>query len=258
MKKKFKIFNKEQQKIIVQVENPSGENLAFIAHGLGGFKEQPHIQVFAETFLKHNFVVIRWDATNSMGESDGEMEDATLTNYYSDLKSILNWAKQQKWYKEPFTLAGHSLGSACCIMFAGEYPRKIKALAPISVFLSGKAYLDGLGVKEVNQWKKKGYLLQKSKSRPGLIKKLNWTLAEDMLKYNLFDVAEKISAPTLLIVGSKDKGTPPKTQQTFYNNLSTKKKELHFIEQAGHTFRDPEHLKEIKEIFNKWIISLDS
>ncbi len=63
--------------------------------------------------------------------------------------------------------------------------------------------------------------------------------------------------PVLLIVGENDKSTPDKTVKDFYNNLPEGKKELHIIKNAPHTFRDPNHLKEIKEIFIKWIKKIE-
>src|SRR5260221_6400320 len=94
------IKNRKGQKIAVIVEQPNGQTkgLAFVMHGLGGFKEQPHIQVMAEAFLDNGYRVVRFDATNSFGESEGKYEDATTTNYYEDLEDVINWSKKQSWY----------------------------------------------------------------------------------------------------------------------------------------------------------------
>ena len=53
-------------------------------HGLGGFKEQPHIETFAESFFELDYTVIRFDTTNTFGESEGNYENATVTNYLED------------------------------------------------------------------------------------------------------------------------------------------------------------------------------
>jgi len=60
--------------------------------------------------------------------------------------------------------------------------------------------------------------------------------------------------PVLLIVGENDTSTLPEHQQILYAALPGKK-EFHVIKGAPHTFRDPEHLAEIKQLFNSWIKS---
>lgn len=52
MKKEI-IYNRNGQKVVVLLDeavNPKG--LAFVMHGLGGFKEQPHIQAMALSFRR--------------------------------------------------------------------------------------------------------------------------------------------------------------------------------------------------------------
>lgn len=250
---KVKIKNRQNKKIVVQIDNKDkGNELVFIAHGLGGFKEQKHMESFTKAFIKAGYIVIRWDAANTIGESEGNMENATLTNYYEDFEDVVKWAESQTWYKEPFVISGHSLGSACCILYTSKYPNKVKALAPISLFMSGKTYYDSLGKPKIEKWKKQGFILQESTSKPGVMKKLSWKLMQDMLKYELLDNAKTIDKPTLLIVGSKDTGTPPSDHKEFLDLLKTQDKELHIIDGSPHTFKEKGHLKEIKEIMYAW------
>jgi len=61
--------------------------------------------------------------------------------------------------------------------------------------------------------------------------------------------------PVLLIVGENDNGTPPEHQQILFDALPGPK-EMHIIQGAPHTFRDPKHLAEVKTIFAKWVQSL--
>src|SRR3989344_7367385 len=137
----MKIFikNRNDKKIAVVVDkNQKSKGLAFVMHGLGGFKEQKHIQTFADAFREKGFIVIRFDTTNTLGESDGAYEDATVTNYYEDLEDVIGWASGQRWYQEPFYLAGHSLGGLSVALYAEKYPEKVKGLIPISTVVSGK------------------------------------------------------------------------------------------------------------------------
>ncbi len=257
---KLKIKNRKGQNAVVLLEVPQNQKgLAFVMHGLSGFKEQPHIAIFAEAFNDKGFTVVRFDTTNTYGESDGKYEDATTTNYYEDLEDVIDWAKSQPWYQEPFYLAGHSLGGICIILYAENYPEKVKGLAPISTVVSGKLSAETEKHKRILvDWEKTGWRAEKSKSIPGLIKRLKWSHMVDRLKYDVLPQVGSLTMPVLLIVGEEDESTPVEHQKILYESIPSTKKELHIIKSAPHTFREAGHLKEIKKIFSDWIKSLDS
>ena len=257
MEQKLFIRNRKGQKVAVLVEQPENSvGLAFVMHGLSGFKEQPHIQAYADAFRENGYTVVCFDTTNTFGESDGSYEDATTTNYYEDLEDVIEWAKSQPWYQEPFVLAGHSLGGICTALWAEQYPESVKGLAPTSTVVSGKLSTETDDYRDtVDEWRRTGWLVQDSTSKPGMIKRLKWSRMEDRLKYDLLPEVYKLTMPVLLIVGEYDKSTPPEHQKILYDKLPGKK-EMHIIKGAEHTFREEGHLKEIKEIFNRWIKGL--
>ena len=255
-KPKIKNRNNQTLVLITEIQTPQ-KGLAFIAHGLGGFKEQTHLQAISEAFLESEYSVVRWDAANTIGESEGSMEEASITTYYEDLEDVINWSKKQPWYQEPFVLCGHSLGGIITALYAEKYPEKVKALAPISTVVSGKLSFDASKKKELEEWKKKGFRLEESKSKPGVIKKLKWAHMEDRLKYDLLEDVGKLTMPVLLMVGEMDKVTPLGHQKILYDAIPNDKKELNVIKSAPHTFKDQEHLEEIKKIFLNWIKSIN-
>jgi len=252
---KIFIQNRKNQKICVLIEQPAGieKGLAFVMHGLGGFKDQPHIAVFAKAFLDNGYTVVRFDTTNTFGESDGQYEDATVTNYYEDLEDLISWAKGRSWYQEPFCLVGHSLGGICTALYAERHPEKVKALAPISTVVSGELSVDCRNPDETKEWERTGWRIEPSLSRPGHFKKLKWAHMLDRLKYDLLPEVGRLAMPVLLIVGDQDTHTPSAHQQILLDAIPGSKKEMHVVKNAPHTFRAPEHLEEISDIFNKWI-----
>jgi len=253
MKKDF-IHNRKKLKIAILLDEiKNNKGLAIVMHGLGGFKEQAHLQAMTEAFLENNYTVLRFDTTNTLGESDGDYADATVTNYYEDLEDVIKFAKQQSWYKEPFILAGHSLGGICTALYAENHPKEVKALAPISTVVSGKLSIESKEQKgELEEWKRTGWRIKLSHSKPGMIKRLKWSHMKDRLKYDLLLKANQLTMPVLLIVGDSDNSTLPEHQQLLYSKLPSKK-EIYIIKNAPHTFKDPKHLEEIKGIFNNWI-----
>ncbi len=250
---KTSIQNRRGQKLVVVIEQSKKPRaLAFIMHGLGGFKEQPFIRATAEALLEHGYTVVTFDTTSAFGQSDGDYADATTTNYFEDLEDVIGWAAKQRWYIEPFLLAGHSLGGICTALYAERNPAKVKALFPASTVVSGKLSLETYTPEELKQWQEKGWQEEPSASKPGVIKRLKWSHMADRLNYDLLPNINKLTMPVLLVVGELDSPTPPQHQKILYEALPGPK-ELHVIKGAPHTFRDLKHLHEIRQIVTTWL-----
>lgn len=257
MEKLF-IQNRDGKRITVLLDLvETHQGLAFVAHGLGGFKEQPHIQAFADAFKESGYSVVRWDAIHTLGESEGSFEDATVTNYFEDLEDVINWAKTQMWYQEPFALCGHSIGGMAVALYAEKYPEQVKGLAQISTMVSGALSLQehhkSDKKEELEEWRRTGILIKESTSKPGTYKRLKWHHMEDRMRYDLIPAADALRMPVLFIVGEHDTGTPPEHQKILYDAIPHDNKELHIINGAEHTFRSPAHLEEVKTILKNWI-----
>jgi pimeloyl-ACP methyl ester carboxylesterase len=256
---KLLIKNRREEKVSVLIEYPDGESkgVAFIMHGLGGIKERPHLETFASAFLNNGYIAVRFDATNTFGESDGSYENATTTNFREDLEDVIAWAKTQSWYSEPFCLAGHSLGGIATALYAQKHPDMVKGLAPISTVVSGALMIEAdkeYRPEAIAEWDRKGWRTVPNASVPTGFSRLRWEeFKSDVLRYDLLKESASLVMPILLIVGENDDVTPPKHQQLFFDAISHNKKELHVIKGAPHTFNAPEHLEEIRHIFDAWI-----
>jgi alpha-beta hydrolase superfamily lysophospholipase len=228
-------------------------------HGLGSTKETPNITYLVETFLRHNYIVVNFDATNSVGESEGKYEDATLGKHYEDLVDVISWAKKQEWYKEPFMLAGHSMGGYAVLQYAEDFPSEVKgvfAFAPcISGALSFKAK-EKYETESFKNWKSTGWQIRESKSNPGLIKKLPWSHMEERLIHDLLPNSSRLNMPVAILVGEKDEQCPLEHQEILFNNLNTRK-DLYTITGAPHTFRSENDLNSLKKHLDLWLSSFE-
>lgn len=251
--KKVSIKNREGLKLVILTEvKPRQKGLAFVMHGQGGFKEQPHIKLMADAFKKVGYSAIRFDTTCSLGESGGKMENVSITQSFADLEEVINWTKKQKFYQEPFALAGHSLGGICVALYAEKYPEKVKLLAPISTVVSGQLSKEAHTKKELKEWKESGRKLEISHSKPGVEKIIKWSEFLDRLRYDLLKKTDNLTMPVLLVAGEKDKSTPVRHQRILYKKLSGSK-EFHVIKGSPHTFRKFKHLKEFRRIIDQWL-----
>lgn len=258
----MKIKNRKGQNIDVVVdEAPNAKGIVFVMHGLGGFKEQNHIKMFAEAFVEKDVTAIRFDTTNTLGESDGAYENATVTNYYSDLEDVIEWSRLQKWYQEPFYLIGHSLGGLCTALYAEKHPSKVKGLSPISTVVSGKLSEEAhkeFEPESYDTWQKTGWLIKESNSKPGTMKKLKWSHMNDRLQYDLIPGAGLLTMPVLLITGEKDTATPPKHVEILYKALPGSVQSHFLIHDAPHTFTEPKHIEEVKMLIQNWITAIEN
>ncbi|MFZ2072406.1 MAG: alpha/beta fold hydrolase [Minisyncoccia bacterium] len=259
---KFYIKNRKGLNMVGNIlvpENPKG--LSFVLHGLGGFKEQLQIKALADTLFKNSFIVVNFDATNSIGESDGKYQDATMQNHYEDLVDVINWAETQSWCKEPFVLAGHSLGGYAVARYAEEFSKKVKAVFPFAAVFSGKDSFEAsnkFNKEELKKWEETGWKIKIGRSKPGLEMKLPWSHMEERLKHDLKPNADKINMPILFVVGENDTSCPPDQQKKFFDLLSENtNKEFYIIKGMSHTPREEEYLNKLKEIFDNWLKRLN-
>lgn len=253
---KLFIKNRHNQNVSVLVEKPEKPvGLAFVMHGLGSNKDFPHIKALSICLLKNDFTVVSFDARNTNGESEGKMEEATVSGYYNDLDDVLSWSKNQNWYQEPFYLVGHSLGSFCVSFYTENHPEKVRALAPISLVISGELLFEAWGAEDLKKWEISGLKEWESSAIPGLINRVKYNFVSDALQYDLRPRISQLTQPVLMVVGSSDTATPVEQQKAFFEKLPGSK-EFHIIKDAGHTFSGQKYLQELTEIFDHWLKSL--
>jgi pimeloyl-ACP methyl ester carboxylesterase len=234
-------------------ESEDQKGLAFVMHGLGDSKDSRHIKKFSKCFLDNNYTVVRFDTTNTFGESDGVFEDANITNYYEDLEDVISWSKTKNFYQEPFILCGHSLGAISSAFYAENYPEKVKALAPFSTVVNVELSKQTYTKEDLANWEKTGWLVEDWGAQGKI--RLKWSYMEEKEKYDLIKKADKLIMPVLMIVGELDNCTLPEHQRILFDVLPGKK-EIHIIKNAPHTFRESEHLKEVYGILDSWIKNL--
>ena len=257
---RFSIKNRKGLKIVGNIyipENPKG--LAFTLHELGGFKEQKHIMVLVNTLLENGYTVVNFDATNSIGESEGKYENATMQLHYEDLVDIIAWAKTQDWYKEPFILAGHSLGGYAVGRYAEDYQKEVKAVFPYAAVVAGELSYkteEIFDAEKFKAWKETGWQKRISASKPGTELNLPFSHMEERLKHDLRPNAYKLTMPVLFVVGENDKACTTGNEKALYD-IVPGPKEMHIVPGAPHTFKDPEHLAQLKIIFEKWLRKIE-
>lgn len=242
MIKKVFITNRKGLKMSIRLNIDKGNTkLAFLEHGLSSRKEYPHMQVLEEVFAEFGYNVINIDATNSLNESESSDEGITTTGHYEDLVDVIEWAKSQPFYTEPFALAGQSLGAISVVRYSGQYPNKVNLLIPCAFPYYN--YVE----EELNEFAKEviknGYCDKVSKST-GKVLRLKSAYVEDMKQLDISSQIKMITANTHVIVGSKDNEEHLKNSRILYQMLNCKK-EFHLMEGVPHDLANTPHDKQL-------------
>jgi alpha-beta hydrolase superfamily lysophospholipase len=235
--------------IIDEVKNQKG--LVFVMHGFGSFKEHKLLTRVAKIFNEKDFTAIRFDTTNSIGESEGKLEDATMTEYFEDLEDIIEWSKSQKWYQEPFSLVGHSLGGYCIANYAIKNQDRVNSLILFGSIISGKLFQETDKIKPLlKDWKEKGIREWESSSSPGVFKKSKYAFIEDGMNHDLLKNADKIKCPVVMITGENDESIPVEHQKMLFDKIKSSK-QFYVLKTGNHNLKGMEDSPELFSIISK-------
>ncbi|MCT4616950.1 MAG: lysophospholipase [Candidatus Gracilibacteria bacterium] len=235
MKKELFIKNRLNQKINVLVENIGADKLAFIVHGVAGNVIEEDIRQISKTLQNNGFCVVSFDAVNASGKSDGDMQFATFSGYYNDLIDVIAWGCSQDFYKEKFLLVGHSMGAMLVMKYNSENSKKINGLCIYNPSTGAENLSNYKPWREV-KWEEVGFVEWDSTSTPGKKKRLNWSLVEDLRKYNIDDYLI-INKPLLQISGRLDEVVRYEAQKKLFEKIVSSDKMLETLEDGKHNFR---------------------
>ncbi len=244
--KYFKFKNRAEKKIntrVTIVDNPKG--VCFVQHGFTGNMDEEQIKIFERLYTKNGWNVVNINCTNSFNDSDGKIDDFTFGRHKTDLSDSIKWAKEQKWYKEPIALIGHSAGGFSVIMNAVEYNDIIDHIVPVSTVTSGinliSSYKDSMK-EEFEKWQRQGY---RDIEQDGSTDRISMKNIFKFIDYSVFDDLHKISVPAYFIVGSDDDLTKIEHIRRAYDRIKSCDKKFIIIDGANHCFDN--HLKILEE-----------
>ena len=254
------IKNRYGLKLVIQVDTPENpKNLVFIQPGQGGFIGQTHIAAFAEAFLANDFRVVRFDPTHSVGGSGGDIMDVTYDGYVEDLEDVINWARKQEWFQQPFALCGHSMGAQSTAWYAEQHSDEINCLAPIAPVVNYNLLMKTYDPEYLEDWQERGHVEITSHSKPGVIKKVGWGVNESLKKFDLLPNASRLTMPVLFMAGEFDRGCPYENQKILFDLMPSKNKRFVKIDDVEHSFRNnetreyDEKLNEVKNAISTWL-----
>lgn len=230
--------------------------VAFVQHGYSGSVVEDHINIINATYHANGYTVVAFDCTNSFNGADGDIEDATTELHLHDLEDGIAWAKLQPWYREPFALAGHSLGGFAALLYAEENPAEILHLFPAAAVINGslreEAYTK-YAPDMFNALKADGFQVTRTE-REGVTYegRRTWRSFEALFKFDALAKAGELRMPVLLLVGANDTACPPEHQRILFDALPGPKC-LRVIADADHCYCEKH--TELMAILDAWLKS---
>ena len=241
--------NNQGQAIHVKIYNENGDKLAFVLHGLASNMNHQTVQTTKQAFLKNGYTVVTLDARYSLGKSDGDVAHVSLNTLSEDLETVVNWAKTQPFYHEPFAVAGHSLGGAASILYSKNH-NHVNFLIPIAPVISGEQWKTSC-MKNMpdfcKQWKEKGYY---EYTLNGKSVNIFYSVVENAKSYNALDFADNITAPTLFIIAENDNIIEETDIQKTADLMNAK---VVKISQSTHNFTRKQNLNDLYQAIDDFI-----
>ena len=237
-------FQNKKGKRLIGILNKINENDIIII-GLHGFRSSKDPKTYVkmqELLEKENINFFRFDLS-AHGESEGETIDMLVSDFVDDVKSSIEFLRNKGYNR--FGLFGSSIASIPLLYNAKEN-NSIKFVAlrsPSSDYYSQQ--LRKFSKEEIKIWKDRDYIIKES-YRPF---KISYRLLKESKNYSLYDIAQYIKCPVLIIHGSEDKVVLPEDPVKLSKLLP--KCRLQLIEGQDHTFTTYNQ-KELKRIAN-WI-----
>jgi len=253
------IKNSKNENICIKLDIPNipdKNKLAFICHGITGYKEQDVILQTILSLKSQNYTVISFDCRNSRGKSFNNHQCATLTDFCDDLKTVTDWAKNQSFYTNSFILAGHSLGVAAVLDYVTKHPDQIDAIISVSGVFSGQDLLNNtqkFAPEFLNSLQKGGI----TRCNGNVECYLDFSYLENAKQYNFYQSIKKIKKPILLITGDKDIASTPDNNQDFFNQIKGYK-ELHILKNCSHLYETKDNQNDLDSIICSFISAIKS
>lgn len=209
------------QGILVDPSGDPSRLMVIMVHGFSSSKDTPHFVAISDFLNDHGISTFRFDIYGH-GESDGLLEDVTLTEAVDDAKHAIEYIADKGYTN--IGLLGSSFGGLTSVIAASQTPdlRFLVLKSPVSTY-------DGIKRET----------------------KINEAFYKDASQNVGYDVAPKINVPTLIVHGDCDEVVPV-AQSTKISKLISDCT-LVIVKGADHRYTQPKHRDQMIDTIEKFI-----
>ena len=205
MQEKLTFHNSKGDKLIGVLSNPidKTDKIVLICHGLYSNKERPTYVELQDILNEKGLATFRFDFYGQ-GESEGNLPDITVTELVDEVLKAVEFLRDKGY--SSFGFFGGSFAGEVLLVAIPKIKDVFCLTLRCPVIDYHKLALEKYGEEGLDDWKEKGFRLMKWSD--GNTTKLNYSLIEDVKKYDGFEYCKKINVPTIIVHGDKDEAAP--------------------------------------------------
>lgn len=249
MKEKLFFENNCGKKLCGILSNPTSKftkPIVILAHGFASNKDSKSYLDLEEKFNLRKISTFRFDF-HDHGESEGKFEDLKVSQAAEDILSAIAFLKNKGYQK--IALVGCSFGGMASILAAAKSKDLIVLTlkCPVSDYLGN--IISDITRSTIQEWKEKCFINYTTMKGEKL--KLNYSFFKDAEKVKVYMEAAKITIPTLIVHGDKDKNVP--IQQSKKLAKTIKNSKLEIITGADHFFSNGDDFEKVHTLIVEFI-----
>ncbi len=238
MEQALKFQNTKGTNLAAILSNPTGSTdtlMVILCHGHSSTKNTKNYVKLTELLNKEGISTFRFDIYGH-GESEGEFENATVSEAVDDIVSAVKYLKEKGYSK--LGLVGSSFGGIASTIAAS----RIKDLQFLALKSPVSNYADFYFWRgtPIAKWKEQGY--RDYKTKKGMLK-LNYSFYEDAIINDGYTVAPSITIPTLILHGDAD--TEVLLDQSIKLAKLLPNGKLEIIKGADHSYTNESHAEQM-------------
>lgn len=239
--------NRRGARVVGFYDRPIGEsyhpNTPFVVIPPAYGEQKTAALLPAYTFAANGFHVLRYDATNHVGESDGDIQDFTLSQHEEDIHAAIDYLENY-FQAYPIAVCAASLGARAALKAASCDPR-IQALALLVPVVDLRATLSEVHLEDLVERYSTGHDY-------GMLNVLGHVVNADLFLENAmlynFDVLETtlhdcraIHVPVHVIAGVNDAWVNLESVKQVLENIPSPSKTLYLLDRSMHRLEENPH-----------------
>lgn len=220
-----------------------------LGHGFTGNKDERMLVTIARSLQEAGISCVRFDYAGH-GESEGNPEDVTVRQEINDLKSVLQYVKQDEDIAtDKIFLGGHSLGGLVALETAYELSEEIYGLVLISPALTMFHEL----IKDLRDERLRQVMDGKPLDLGGFL--VGRKIIDECSTIDAFSLARSMKPRALLIHGESDHDTPSYISVVL-KQIWGDQARLCLIPRADHCYRTAEANQRVADEITAYITEL--
>jgi alpha-beta hydrolase superfamily lysophospholipase len=217
------------ERIALDWAPPAGAtgNVAVFVHGLGSHRRGEKALHFAERFRQLDWGFLSVDLRGH-GESDGSMEDLSLTRCLEDLGAAIGWLPAGI---VPRLLIGSSMGGAVVAWYGVLHPEPQRHVALIAPSLRFFGRFADMEAAELEAWQRSGF---RNFASEWIDLKIGYGLVADGANYRFERLLRDHRAATLILHGMRDTAVPWRESVAFVEQARAEQVDLLLVKDGDH------------------------